>query len=139
MAQLERHKLAFEEIKRENDELRAELEELKQEAEAPVVSAPLKALEEKVLNSAVNRETDYGASVIGEIVISAAKYCNRLTSEPTEEKRELVNLILGRTEVAKAEILKIISADGSFETKKNAIIREKAAAEDYFQSVMAQI
>lgn len=139
MAQLERHKQVFEEIKRENEVLHSELEKLKKESEVTVVSAPLKALEEKVLNSAVNRETEYGASVIGEIVVSAAKNCNRLTSEPSAEKRELVNLILGRTEVAKAEILKIVSAEDTFESKKNSIIREKTAAEDYFQSVMAQI
>ena len=50
----------------------------------------------------------------------------------------MVNLILGRTEVAKSEILKIISLDISLEEKKELINEQYKSAEDYFISVEAQ-
>ena len=137
--QVERQKEAVEELKRENEELRARIQELKKISETPAVSEPLKTLEEKVKTAALSRDAEYGATVIGEIVVSAARHCNRLTREPSGDVKELVNLILGRTEVAKAEILKAVTDQCEFELKKEKIIREKASAEDYFQSVAAQM
>lgn len=136
---MEKQKALVEELKNENAELKAEMARLKANETATALSKPMKQLEEKVKTIALNRETEYGAMIIGEIVVSAARYCNRLTREPSENAKELVNLILGRTEVAKAEILKLISENCDFEAKKDKIIREKAAAEDYFQSVAAQV
>ena len=48
---------------------------------------------------------EYGAKVIGQIVVSAAEYSNKLTIGSNSSQKELVNLILGKTEVAKSEIL----------------------------------
>ena len=137
--QVEKQKTLIEELKNENAELKTEIARLKANEVVTAVSEPMKQLEEKVKTISLNRETEYGATVIGEIVVSAARYCNSLTREPSENAKELVNLILGRTEVAKAEILKLISENCDFEAKKDKIIREKAAAEDYFQSVAAQV
>lgn len=107
--------------------------------EAPA-SPPLKKLEEKLMEQVkLNEETEYGAAVIGKIVVSATKYCNELsTSLDNGDAKELVNLILGRTEVAKAEILNIVAGACSIEVKKAMIDSERAQAEDYFKSVMAQ-
>lgn len=118
-------------------ELKSEIERLNAKLNA---TEPLKTLEAKVVRQAeVSPEVDYGASVIGKTVLLAAKYCNMLTTEgEPETEKELVNLILGRTEVAKAEILKITSSEDSFEDKKQKIDGCFDSAAEYFESVMAQ-
>ena len=99
-----------------------------------------KELEKKVINQAkFTDEEKYGASSIGKIVIKATACCNKLTSaNDGYDPKELVNLILGRTEVAKAEILRIVNSDLEAERKSELIDDCKKSAEDYFESVMAQ-
>lgn len=118
-------------------ELNAEIERLNARLNA---TPPLKVLEAKLTRrAAVPKEMDYGAEVIGKVVIEAAKCCNRLTSgEQSQEVKELLNLILGKTEVVKAEILKIVSSDVSPDDKLPEIDRCFTEAADYFESVMAQ-
>lgn len=80
-----------------------------------------------------------GAKIIGKIVLSSAEYCNALSGAAAPQNaKELLNLILGRTEVAKAEILRISALDIPYDEKLKAMEQELAAAEDYFKSVMAQ-
>ncbi len=130
-----------------NDEIKAlreEISKLKAENEALLESKsptlPLQKLENKVTSQAeISDDTKYGSKIIGQIVVSAARYCNSLTNGSNREiTKEQVNLILGRTEVAKAEILKELSKDISFEEKKSAIDFQQKSAEDYFKSVSAQ-
>ena len=80
-----------------------------------------------------------GAKVIGKIVLSSAEYCNKLTGVGADSNaKELVNLILGRTEVAKSEILRLTTLDLNPGDRLAAMEREQNEAEDYFKSVMAQ-
>ena len=80
-----------------------------------------------------------GAKIIGKIVLSSAEYCNALSGvSAPQNAKELLNLILGRTEVAKAEILRISALDIPYEEKVAAMETELIEAEDYFKSVMAQ-
>lgn len=118
------------ELKKENERLLSKLN----------ATEPLKTLEAKVVKQAsVTPEVEYGASVIGKIVIEAAKACNRLTADgKADGAKELINLILGRTEVAKSEILNIVSSEYAFELKKEKIDSQFENAADYFCSVMAQ-
>ncbi|MBE6750790.1 MAG: hypothetical protein E7560_06475 [Ruminococcaceae bacterium] len=136
----EKYKLLYADLKQENDSLKAEIESLKSEIESlKKPSEPMKALEEKIIIQAnITDDTRFGAEIIGKIVVEAAKHCNALTSSGGNENKELVNLILGRTEIAKAEILKIVSLDLPLEEKKEKIISEQKSAEDYFLSVIAQ-
>lgn len=134
----------IEELKRETEALRKELASVtaeKSRLEAKLnATEPLKALEEKMTAKvAVSKETEYGAEAIGRIVVKAAKCCNSLTASAKGEiTKEQINLILGRTEVAKSEILKEVTADTDLEDKKIAIDALEKSAEDYFGSVMAQ-
>lgn len=117
------------------NEQKAEIERIENENAAK----PLKTLEEKVIKQAAAADNiDYGAQIIGKTVVAAAKYCNRLTAGETENSKELLNLILGRTEVAKAEILKTVSSDIAFDEKKAKIDAEYESAKDYFESVIRQ-
>lgn len=134
----------YDELKRENAELLTEIKRLKQENSELIAkaerSAPMNKLEEKVKSQAkLSGEAKIGASAIGKIVVKAASCCNSLTSaNDGYDPKELVNLILGRTEVAKAEILKAVEADMSIDSKISLIETVKQSAEDYFDSVMAQ-
>ena len=102
-----------------------------------MATAPLKMLEAKVIKQAgITPDTEYGAEVIGKTVVAAAKYCEHLKTR--DNAKELINLILGRTEVAKAEILNIVTTDNADEEKRRLIDEQLALAEDYFASVTAQ-
>ena len=132
-------------LKKEIENRDTEIEELKKEIEtlnAKInASEPLKTLEKKVIKqSTVSPDVDYGAAVIGKTVIEATKCCNSVTESGNPElSKELVNLILGRTEVAKSEILSIVSSEESLDTKKQKIDSQYENAVDYFISVTAQL
>ena len=134
----------YEEQKAENAKLLEEIEKLKKEnsklSSKPEQSKPLEKLEEKLkIQAKISEDARLGAAAIGKIVIKAASSCNALTSsDDGYDPKELVNLILGRTEVAKAEILKIVEADETLENKINGIETVKQSAMDYIDSVMAQ-
>lgn len=140
----EKYMFLYDELKRENAELLAEIEKLKQENTELLARAeqskPLAKLEEKLKNQAeLSKEAKFGASAIGKIVVKAAASCNALTSaNDGYDPKELVNLILGRTEVAKAEILKAVEADMSIDSKMDLIETVRQSAMDYIDSVMAQ-
>ena len=137
----------LEEIRAENERLKKEILNLKSEPQKTVavenlekVATPIEKLEEKILNTAVSEDTKYGAEIIGKIVVCAAKYCNRLTaSHENTDVKELVNLILGRTEIAKAEILNITKSEKDIEDKKELISAQLTECEDYFSSIMGQL
>ena len=137
MADVNNLEKMIEALKSEKEELARRLDELDSKENSTM---PLKNLENKVAAQAnLTEETKYGSYVIGQIVVAAAKHCNNLTSMANREMtKELVNLILGRTEIAKSEVLKIVSSDASLEEKKSLIDSQKKDAEDYFRSVIAQ-
>lgn len=83
-------------------------------------------------------DMEYGAEIIGKTVMLATECCNTLSAEPSENTKELINLILGRGEVAKAEILKIVSSPMDSQSKISSMDEELRQSEDYFKSVMAQ-
>lgn len=132
-------------LKKQIGELQKEIEDLKQklkEATEPEIEnqedTPLKHLEEKVLKKELSADFDYASKVIGEIVVSSASYSNQLTVDGNSEYKELVNLILGKCEIAKGEILAAISSDCDNATKIQLIDSIKRETEEYFLSVMAQ-
>ncbi len=120
--------------------LRAKLEENKAEEEQPAVTEPMRRLEEKVIaNATLNPDMEYASAVIGKIVVAAAEHSNKLTIGGDDSKMELVNLILGKTEMAKAEILSVIEGEDNFDIKCAKIDQIADASKEYFQNVAAQI
>lgn len=122
----------------ENARLKNEIERLNAKINA---TEPLKTLEKKVVKQAgFSPEVDYGAAVIGKTVVAAAKACNTVTENGNPElAKEIVNLILGRTEVAKSEILSLVSSDEDIEIKKQKIDAQYESAADYFTGAVAQL
>ena len=120
--------------------LKEQLEKSKEPQEETAVTEPMRRLEEKIItNATLKPDMEYGAQVIGKIVISAAEYSNKLTIGGDDTHKELVNLILGKTEVAKAEILSVTETDDSFDVKCAKIDQIAAVTKEYFESVLAQI
>lgn len=94
--------------------------------------------EEKASEVVLQDDLQYAADRIGELVIESAKCSNALTEGGNTAYMELVNLILGKTEVSKAEILSIAKQDLPVEVKKQKMDAVKASTVEYFESVMAQ-
>jgi len=82
---------------------------------------------------------EFGAEIIGKIVIESAKYADLVTASASPDKKELLNLIMGKSEVCKAEILNIVTGSASNETKISLMNSQLSEAVDYFKSVVAQI
>lgn len=124
--------------------LKAQLEQKVEQQETPVIvnepSTPLQRLEEKLIsNASLKPDVEYGAKIIGELVVVAADYSNKLTVGGDDTKKELINLILGKTEVAKAEILTVIESDDSLDTKFKKIDQIALVTKEYYDSVFAQL
>lgn len=89
-------------------------------------------------DKSVNTEFEYAAAIIGKIVVKSAEYSNKLTLGGEIKYIELVNLILGRAEVAKAEILSVVLSGEEVSLKTETIDNIFSQACEYFESVMAQ-
>ena len=94
-------------------------------------------MEEKSVK--LSADLELGASIIGKTVIEVTKICNELTLKNIQNSKDLVNLALGRTEVLKAKILKIVECDLPIEQKQDLMQKEQDDAYDYFDSLKAQI
>lgn len=153
---IEQNLLLFEQLEKTNKELAELKKELNENAvvirflkekleannieKAPVVVATAPKAAEKDFNiPTLKPDMEYGAKIIGEIVVAAAEHSNKLTANGSDKNKELVNLILGKTEISKAEILAIIESDDAFEEKCADIDKVAAVAKEYFKSVEAQI
>ena len=125
---------------KELEEKLATLTAKKEEEPPKTQTEPLRRLEERIASyKKLQPDYEYASDVIGELVVSSANGSNTLTAGGNTEHRELVNLLLGRTEVAKAEILAIVTGEGDFEEKKSKIDAVREETLDYFSSVLAQI
>ncbi len=137
----------LESTKFKNEALNAKVKELESnvpqivEVDSPAETVGI-TVDSKICDNKafIDPQKELGAKAIGRIIVNAANYCNKLTKMgETRDVKELINLILGRTEVAKAEILNIITAEKEFEEMKILVKSEEAEAEDYFISVLGQI
>lgn len=122
------------------EEASCEEEEIKAEVITPPLVPTAQAPEIIVeLPPLVNEITEYGSVVIGKIVCETVKYSGKITASQSENKKELLNLIMGKGEVAKSEIFNITESEVSDETKRELIDAQLDEALDYFKSVVEQI
>ena len=147
LEQLQKTQRELSELKRsfgksldEINTLKTQLDKANEPKNEPEVTEPMRRLEEKVMTNAIIKpDMEYAAKVIGQIVVSAAEYSNKLTVGGDDSRKELVNLILGKTELAKAEILTVTQTDEPYEAKAHKIDAVAAVTKEYFESVLAQI
>ena len=81
---------------------------------------------------------EYGAVIIGKITVESAKCCDIISKNGGENVKELLSLVMGKSELSKAEILNIAMCDADDEQKKSLIDKELTDATDYFKSVSEQ-
>lgn len=139
-SQLEINELR-EKLKKSTDEIAA-LKNTVQEKEKtePSAATPIRNLQEKVSSdNLITPDIKYASKVIGDIVVSAARCSNLLTANGDDSHRELVNLILGRTELAKSDILEIVCGDAPGSDKKCRVDKICDDAKEYFEGVLAQL
>ena len=140
---IEKLKRQIEKLNVKLKDANAEIERLNEEksaaAEAVLDTAtPIKKIEEKVILSAPEfNAADYGAKAIGKIVLSASEITSSLSGESGAGKIELVNLILGKAEVSKAEILNAVSSDISDKEKKMIIDSVVLKSREYFDKAIS--
>lgn len=82
---------------------------------------------------------EYSVKAIGKIVSETVKINCVISSSSCENKKELLNLVLGRSEVAKEEIAIVMVSNLDDEIKKQSIDREVAAVNEYFSSVLSKL
>lgn len=152
--------LKVNELKKENEALLSRIEELETELlakneseEGFVVNAfeeeaselettNLEQIEEKSQSNVtieLDKSMEYGAEIIGKIIIESAKYSEKITSSQSENTKDLINLIMGKSEICKAEILNIATSSADFSDKCDMMNNQYTEAIDYFKSVVAQI
>ena len=143
-------------LKRENAELKEKIAELesKKAAEPTVNTEPETAEgftvctdeleDERVITEPIelkeeNAVIEYGAVAIGRVVQESVKYANLISESNSENKKELLNLIMGKAEITKAEIFSITDGELAFDVQKELIDSQCDEAIDYFKSAYGQI
>lgn len=108
------------------------------EKEMQEVSENIKEETAEKINLELPNDMQYAASAIGKVVIEVSKICDKLRNSDDPNKKELINLALGRSEVFKSQVLYIVQSEANSELKQKMIEKEKTEAFDYFDSIVAQ-
>ncbi len=98
---------------------------------AKPVSAPLEVLLEDI--------SAYGAEIIGKIVLEGTKISNSVAEKQNELSVDVINLILGKTEVCKAKIYDICNSQIEDVKKKELLDALFSECLDYFASLSGQM
>ncbi len=93
---------------------------------------------QKETSADLSYDMQYAASAIGKVVVEVSKICDKLADSSDPNKKELINLALGRSEVFKSRVLYIVQSEADSELKQKMIEKEKTEAFDYFDSIIAQ-
>ncbi len=121
----------YDEITEEAEDLPQETPTEKTESHGEDVSIPAINLDDKAI--------EYGADAIGMIVKESVKYANIISASSSDDKKELLNLIMGKAEIAKTDIFSIAEGDAESDTKQELITAVLDETIDYFKSVAGQI
>ncbi len=81
---------------------------------------------------------EYGAVIIGKITVESAKCCDVITKNGGNDVKELLSLVMGKSELAKAEILNIAMSEDGDTVKREKIDAMLLETTDYFKSVSEQ-
>lgn len=121
-----------EELKAANEQIESLKAENERAKEKETPSSPMETVKEKVVSAVFNAK-EYGAKAIGKIVVSASEITSGLSGA---KAIEIINLVLGKAEVAKAEILNIVSDDRDDKQKKMTIDSVVEKTRDYFKTAV---
>ncbi len=81
----------------------------------------------------------FAATAIGTVTVEVTKVCNKILCDTENPNaKELVNLVLGKNEIFKVDVLNILNEKIDFSEKQKLIEQAKLEAFDYFNSILAQ-
>lgn len=139
-------------LREEVDSLRAALaeKESKTLAEQPVTTEETDfTVEDAKPSSAENKPipldveledaSSYGAQIIGKIVLEGTKVSNCVAEKQSDLSVDIINLILGKTEVCKAKIYDVCHSDLDNAAKMQMLDEIFNECVDYFSSLKNQI
>ena len=143
----------LENLKSENAELKDKIAGLESQKAVPVVQETVEEgftvyVEEPIAQEipaepielpVENEILEYGAIAIGKVVQESVKYANLISESASDSKKELLNLIMGKAEITKAEIFSITDGNIAADLKKDLIDTQCDEAVDYFKSAYGQI
>lgn len=120
------------------------LEDLEKQKEPRVLEPTQEIIENTVPNSApleikLEDTSAYGAEIIGKIVLEGTKISNLAAEKQSELSADVINLILGKTEVCKAKIYDICNSQIEDSKKKELLDALLSECLDYFSSLSAQM
>ena len=157
-AELERYKKLYDENIQEINALRRQLADIEIEAlnnakpaeeeftsAFEVVASPDEKSEPVVAVSApigdleLGDVLNYAAEVIGMIVLEGTKANNEFVAKPNEYSKDLINLVLGKTEVCKSSIYEICNSDADDSVKRAQIDVVYKEAVEYFGGLYKQL
>lgn len=153
-AELEKYKKLYEENIKEINALRHALAEMETEAAAeaqretqqPDISAAEQEPEHDRESSKLipcdvmlDGADEYGAEIIGKIVLEGAKASHFFAESPNEYSKDLINLVLGKTEVCKAQIYDICKSDSDEAVKCARMDVVLSQAVEYFNNLNEQV
>lgn len=141
-----KYKAMYEELKKENAELLSKIENneneeinIPAETEEPEIKETTFLKTQLIPKITLSEDMEYAASVIGKIIIKADISCSLLKcANPNQPDNDKINLILGKTEVAKADIFDIVNSDSDTNIKKEKIDAYIITIENYINSVLEQ-
>lgn len=150
LEELEKYKKLYKENIEEINSLRRQLANMeKQNAPAPMITEEAPAVHgifdteqpksEPAPDVKLSDIMQYGAEVIGKIVLEGTKASNSFRDNPNEYSKDLINLVLGKTEVCKSTICEICASEADEAEKKKNIDNVQKDAADYFQGLYKQV
>lgn len=158
--ELKKYKILYNENIEEINRLRRELAEMEikmaeQKAEAESLAALSSAEEKNEAEASLeeNNESviipideipldnvfEFASEIIGKIVLAGTKASNEFADKPNEYSKDLINLVLGKTEVCKSQIFDICNSNLDDETKRAEILKIEKDALEYFDNLYKQV
>lgn len=143
-AELKKYKELYSQNIAEINSLRQKLAEMEIEM-TRVSTVEIKQQEEQVVNEPIvaipelEGASQYGADVIGKIIVEGTKISNSFVGVSNDLSVELINLVLGKTEVCKAKIYDVCREELPIEQKCAMIDDVYNDCMDYFSSLKKQI
>ena len=102
----------------------------------PVANEPVPL---PIIETNLDSVLQFGAEVIGRIVIEGTKANNAFTEKPNEYSKDLINLVLGKTEVCKAAIFDVCGSSDADSVKRAKILEIEKDTIEYFENLYKQI
>lgn len=137
---LEEIDLLYKKVEELNTLLAAKIKELSEVLEENAsLKAKMVGIEEDDETQEEQDILEYGAVIIGKVIVSGAEYTIRMESDDQERIDAFAQEILDRVESVKREVLSIIFSDISYDRMCQLMEHEYQSAINFFDRVVARV